>query len=137
MPLDNLRQDLRFAIRSYAKAPSFTLAILATLALGIGASTAIFSMVNAILLRPLPLPDADRLVYANELGRDGGQISVSWPNFLDWQSRAHSLQGLALSRDEPLTLTGLDRPERVRARRTTANFLPVVGDRVVRGVAAP
>ncbi len=127
MPLDNLRQDLRFAIRSYAKAPSFTLAILATLALGIGASTAIFSMVNGILLRPLPLPDADRLVYANELAREGGQISVSWPNFLDWRARAHSVQSLALSRDEPLTLTGLDRPERVRARRTTANFLQVVG----------
>jgi putative ABC transport system permease protein len=127
MALDNLRQDLRFAIRSYAKAPSFTLAILATLALGIGASTAIFSMVNGILLRPLPLPDADRLVYANELGREGGQISVSWPDFLDWRSRQHSLQSLALSRDEPLTLTGLERPERVRARRTTANFLHVVG----------
>jgi len=127
MAFDNLRQDVRFAIRSYAKAPSFTLAILTTLALGVGASTAIFSMVNGILLRPLPLPDADRLVYANELGREGGQISVSWPNFLDWQSRAHSIQNFALSREEPLTLTGIERPERVRARRTTANFLQVVG----------
>ena len=117
MPLDNLRQDLRFAIRSYAKAPSFTLAILATLSLGIGASTAIFSMVNGILLRPLPLPDADRLVYANELGREGSQISVSWPNFLDWRTRTHALESLALSRDEPLTLTGLERPEREHRRR--------------------
>ena len=117
------RQDLRYAIRSYAKAPSFTLAILTTLALGIGASTAIFSMVNGILLRPLPLPDADRLVYANELGKDGGQISVSWPNFLDWRSRARSFRGWRISREEPLTLTGLAQPERVRARRTTGQLL--------------
>jgi putative ABC transport system permease protein len=127
MFLDNLRQDLRFAIRSYAKAPSFTLAILTTLALGIGASTAIFSMVNGILMRPLPLPDADRLVYANELGKGGGQISVSWPDFLDWRARARSFEGMAISREEPLTLTGLAQPERVRARRTTANFFQIVG----------
>ena len=65
MFLDNLRQDVRFGLRSYFKSPGFALVILATLALGIGASTAIFSMVNAILLRPLPLPDPDRLAYAN------------------------------------------------------------------------
>jgi putative ABC transport system permease protein len=127
MFLDNLAQDLRYTIRSYAKTPSFSIAILATLALGIGASTAIFSMVNGILLRPLPLPDSDRLVYANELNRSGTQISVSWPNFVDWRSRAHSFQGLASSREEPLTLTGLVQPERVRARRTTANFFQIVG----------
>jgi putative ABC transport system permease protein len=127
MLLDNLRQDLRFAIRSYLKAPSFTLAILTTLALGIGASTAIFSMVNGILMRPLPLPDSDRLVYANELSKAGTQISVSWPNFLDWRARARSFEGLAISREEPLTLTGLAQPERVRARRTTANFFQIVG----------
>jgi len=67
MFLDNLLHDIRYAFRSYAKAPSFALVILATLALGIGASTAIFSLVNGILLQPLPLPDPDRLVYANEI----------------------------------------------------------------------
>jgi putative ABC transport system permease protein len=127
MFLDNLRQDVRYAIRSYARAPSFTVAILATLALGIGASTAIFSMVNGILLRPLPLPNADRLVYLNELGGGGGQISISWPNFLDWRARVRSFDGLAISREEPLTLTGQARAERVRARRTTSNFFQVVG----------
>jgi hypothetical protein len=126
MAFDNLRHDVRYAVRSYAKAPSFTVAVLATLALGIGASTAIFSMVNGILLRPLPLPDADRLVYLNELGRSS-QISIAWPDFLDWRARARSFQGLALSREEPLTLTGLAQPERVRSRRTTANFFQVVG----------
>jgi hypothetical protein len=70
MFLDTLRQDARFAVRTYAKAPAFTCAILATLALGIGASTAIFSLVDGILLQPLPLPDPDGLVYANEINSE-------------------------------------------------------------------
>ena len=126
MSLDNLFQDLRYAVRSYAKAPSFTIVVLTTLALGIGASTAIFSMVNGILLQPLPLPDPDRLVYANETNGKGDFISVSWPNYLDWRGRARSFEALALSRDEPMTLTGDDRAERLRARRTTANIFAVL-----------
>ena len=129
MSLDNLLQDVRYAVRSYAKAPSFALTILVTLALGIGASTAIFSMVNGILLRPLPLPDPDTLVYANEINtnRRGQAISVSWPNYLDWRARAQSFTALALTREEPMTLTGVDRPQRLRARRVTGNFFAVVG----------
>jgi putative ABC transport system permease protein len=127
MSLDNLRQDVRYAVRSYVKAPSFTMTILFTLALGIGASTAIFSMVNAILLRPLPLPDPDTLVYANEINVEGDRtISVAWPNYLDWRARAQSFAALALSREEPMTLTGVDRAQRLRARRVTGNFFTVV-----------
>src|SRR5258705_4610759 len=100
MSLDNLFQDVRYAVRSYAKAPSFAIAILATLALGIGASTAIFSMVNGIILRPLPFPEPDRLIFANELNPNGIGMSVSWPNFLDWRARARSFDGLASSRNE-------------------------------------
>jgi putative ABC transport system permease protein len=129
MFLDNLRQDLRFALRSYAKAPSFTLAILTTLALGIGASTAIFSMVNAIILRPLPFPDPDRLVFASELSPDGSSMSVSWPNYLDWRARARSFEGLASSRNELLMLTGVETAQRLEARRVTGNFLDVLGVR--------
>jgi putative ABC transport system permease protein len=129
MSLDNLLQDGRYAVRSYAKAPSFALTILVTLALGIGASTAIFSMVNGILLRPLPLPDPDTLVYANEVNASGRErtVSVAWPNFLDWRARAQSFAGLALSREEPMTLTGVDRAQRLRARRVTGNFFAVIG----------
>jgi putative ABC transport system permease protein len=126
MSLDNLIQDLRYAVRSYAKAPSFTVTILVTLALGIGASTAIFSMVNGILLRPLPLPDPDSLVYVNETNGKGDFISVSWPNYLDWRKRVRSFVALALSRDEALTLIGGDRAQRVRARRITASMFTVL-----------
>ena len=126
MSFDNLFQDLRYAVRAYAKAPSFTIVVLTTLALGIGASTAIFSMVNGILLQPLPLPDPDRLVYANEKNPKGDFISVSWPNYLDWRARARSFDALALSRDEALTLTTGDRAQRLRARRVTANVFAVL-----------
>ena len=127
MFLDNLLHDIRYAFRSYAKAPSFALVILATLALGIGASTAIFSLVNGILLQPLPLPDPDRLVYANEINSKGDRISVSWPNYLDWRARARSFDALAISRDEPVTLTGTDRAQRLRAGRVTGNLFLVLG----------
>ena len=131
MSLDNLVQDVRYAVRSYVKAPSFALTILFTLALGIGASTAIFSMVNGILLRPLPLPDPDTLVYANEVNAGDGRaertISVAWPNYLDWRARARSFAALALTREEPLTLTGVDRAQRLRGRRVTSNFFALIG----------
>ena len=142
MSLDNLTQDVRYAVRSYAKAPSFALTILLTLGLGVGASTAIFSMVNGIVLRPLPLPDPDTLVYANEIStsRDKGTLaapgvtmSVSWPNYLDWRARAQSFSALALTREEPLTLTGVDRAQRLRARRVTGNFFAAVGVAPVMG----
>ena len=127
MFIENLRHDVRYAVRSYAKAPSFTLVILMTLALGIGASTAIFSLVNGILLQPLPLPEPGRLVYANEINAKGDRISVSWPNFLDWRARARSFEPLSLSREESYTLTGIERAQRLRGRRVTGNFFHVLG----------
>jgi len=129
MSIDDLRQDVRYAVRSYAKSPSFALTILATLALGIGASTAIFAMLNGIVLRPLPLPDPDALVYATEVNTSDGirAISVAWPNYLDWRARQHVFTSLALTREEPVTLTGVERAQRLRGRRVTGNFFTVVG----------
>src|SRR6185295_4398593 len=124
---DTLRQDVRHALRSLAKAPAFAIVILTTLALGIGASTAIFSLVNGVLLRPLPLHEPDRLVFVNELGPTGASISVSWPNYLDWRARARAFDGLASSRTELLSLTGVERPQRLEARRVSGNFLRVLG----------
>ena len=134
MLLDSLRQDVRFAARAYAKTPAFTVVILATLALGIGASTAIFSMVNGIVLKPLPFPDPDRLVFVNELHNGSGSgMTVSWLDYLDWRARARSFDGLASSRTELLTLTGVDRPQRLETRRVTGNFLRVLGVAPVAG----
>ena len=127
MFLDNFRADLRYAIRSYAKAPSFTLIILTTLALGIGASTAIFSMVNGILLQPLPLQDPDRLLYITEVNPRGTLMTVSWPNYLDWRARSRSFDLLACSREEAYTLTGTERAQRLNGRRVTGNFFRVLG----------
>ena len=127
MALDHLRHDVRYALRSYAKTPAFTLAIVATLALGVGTSTAIFSMVNTIILRPLPFPEPDRLVFANELNPSGTGMSVSWPNYLDWRARAQSFTALASSRSELLMLTGVELAQRLEARRVTGNFLDVLG----------
>jgi predicted permease len=133
MLLETLWQDARFAVRSYARTPGFTFAVVTTLALGIGASTAIFSMVNGILLQPLPLPNPDGLVYANEINASGTRISVSWPNYLDWRARAQSFEALSNSREEPVTLTGTDRAQRLRARRVTGNFFRAIGVHPVLG----
>jgi putative ABC transport system permease protein len=125
--IESILYDVKHAVRAYVQAPALTLAIVTTLALGIGASTAIFSLVHGILLEPLPLPEPDRLVYVNETGPRGGVISTAWLNYLDWRARQHSFESIALSREEPLTLTGFDRARRVRARRVTGNFFQTLG----------
>jgi putative ABC transport system permease protein len=127
LTLDNLRQDLRFAWRSYVKAPGFTLLVMTTLALGIGASTAIFSIVNGILLKPLPFPEPERLMFISEQNKAGNGISISWMNALDWRARQRTFEHLAVSRQSPFTLTGVGQAARVTGRRVTANFFPAVG----------
>jgi putative ABC transport system permease protein len=125
--LDHLRQDCRFAWRAYRKAPGFTLLVIFTLALGIGASTAIFSIVNGVLLRPLPLGDPDRLLLINESNHRGDTISVSWMNYLDWRERARSFDALAASRPATLVLTGLGQARRLTGRSVTSNFFTALG----------
>jgi putative ABC transport system permease protein len=129
MLLEAIWQDVRYAVRSYAKAPTFTIIMLTTLALGIGASTAIFSMVDGILLRPLPFADPDRLIWINEVNPRGGFMSVSWPNFIDWRERVRSFEQLAATRTNFFTLTGRDQARRIDGRRVTANFFDVLGVR--------
>jgi putative ABC transport system permease protein len=79
--------DLKFAFRQLLKNPGFTAVAVLTLALGIGANTAIFSVVNAVLLRPLPYPDSERLVWLAERGPEWNGGSISWPNFADWREQ--------------------------------------------------
>ena len=132
-PMDSLLQDISYGLRSLRQARGFVAASLATLAIGIGASTAIFSLVNAVLLRPLPYADPDRLVIAREIMSNGNSVSVAWPNYLDWRARLTSFQDLACIRPVTFNLTGVDRPERVLGRQVTDNFLPVLGVQPVIG----
>ncbi len=107
----NLQQDLRFGIRQMAKAPGFAVATVLTIALGIGATTSIFSLVNAVLLRPLPFPDPDRLVAAGSVDERHPEpanslSAMSYPDFFDWRAQSHSFSGVATYRDNTFTLTG-------------------------------
>ena len=127
LTIDNLRQDLKYAWRSSVKTPGFTALVVATLALGIGASTAIFSIVNGILLRPLPFPEPDRLLWISEANARGQVISASWMNYGDWRERARSFDVLAASRGVSFTITGVGQARQVPGRMVTANFFTALG----------
>src|SRR2546429_9184759 len=101
--------DLRFAFRQLRKTPGFTLIAVLTLALGIGANTAIFSVIYAVLLQPLPYPDANKLVILTETDSNQPQISVSYPNYVDWKRVNPVFENIAVSRRESLNLNGLPR----------------------------
>jgi putative ABC transport system permease protein len=120
--------DLRFALRQLRKSPGFTIIAVLTLALGIGANSAIFSVVNAVLLRPLPYPKADRLVYLNEV-INGQDTSIALPDYVDWQRDSTSFQHLALTRIESLHLSDVAgrEPERISVSLATANFFDTIG----------
>jgi predicted permease len=120
--------DLRFALRQLRKSPGFTIVAVLTLALGIGANTAIFSVVNAVLLRPLPYPQPERLVYLNEV-ISGTDTSIALPDYVDWRHDSTSFQQLALTRLESRNLSGIAGrgPERVAVAFVTANFFDVIG----------
>ncbi|HEV8422723.1 MAG TPA: ABC transporter permease, partial [Chthoniobacterales bacterium] len=121
--------DLRYAIRQLFKSPGFTAVAVLTLSLGIGANSAIFSVINAVLLRPLPFPEANRIVYLNESDSTQPFISISWFDFLDWQRINTVFEQLAVSRRESFNLSGIEgrEAERVSGAVVSANFFRVVG----------
>jgi putative ABC transport system permease protein len=125
--MDALFQDIRQGVRTLFTARGFSTASIATLAIGIGAATAIFSIVNAMLLRPLPYPDSARVMWAAETNKGGGIITVSWSNFADWRARVTSLETLAASRGTTFTLTGVGDAKRIDGRQVTWNFISVLG----------
>ena len=118
---------LRLAARSLRRAPAFTLAAVATLALGIGANTAIFSIVNGVLLNPLGYPDPDRLVIVWGHHTTIGRETASLPDFLDWRSQARSFQTLAAMGNTRFNLTGQGEPEVVAGAVTTPGLFNVFG----------
>jgi putative ABC transport system permease protein len=133
--VETLLQDLRYGVRMLRKSPGFTLIAVAALALGIASTTAIFSVVDTVLLHPLPYPDANRILSVSESQRSTGEGggAPSPANYLDWQSQNHVFTYMAASRSWPVNLTGSDRPERVRATMTSPDFFPLFGVRPVLG----
>ena len=125
--------DLRFAFRQLAKSPGFTVIAVLTLALGIGANTAIFSTLNAALLRPLPYPQADRLVQVFETRDDGGQNSNAGGAFLDWREHQTQFDSLALAARARLNLRGDKSPLRLEGMEVSHDFFRVFGVRPLLG----
>ena len=127
--METLLQDLRYALRMLARSPGFTAVAIITLALGIGANTAIFSVVNAVLLRALPYDQPDRVVV---LVRDGytGQSSAT---FLDWKRDNHVFEDMGAAETWSPNLTGIDKPEEVDGMHVTADMFPVLGVRPILG----
>jgi len=125
--LDRLHQDLRYAARQLLRSPGFSVVTILVLALGIGANTAVFSVVNAVLLRPLSVPDPDRLVQIWESNASGGRLrdTVSAHNFVDWQRQGESMAAMAVYRYKSLALTTLDGPERMDAALVSSDFFRV------------
>jgi len=132
--MSNLKADLRFAIRTLVKAPLFTVVAVVTLALGMGANTAIFSVVNGVLLRPLPYPQPESIVWVDEWQDSRSRaMPVAWPNFRDWREQSRSFNGLAAIQSFSTTILGSDRPLRATIGGVTEDFWkvfpvqPVVG----------
>jgi predicted permease len=125
--MSGLGQDLRSALRQLRKNPEFTAVAALTLALGIGANTAIFSVVNAVLLNPLPFPNDSRIVSLFEATPNFPEGSISYPNFLDWQRDNHAFEAMAAFRWTDGAITGVGEAEQVQARRVSQTFFPILG----------
>lgn len=122
-----LWQDLRFGARMLVKQPGFTLIAVLTLTLGIGANSAMFSVVNALLLRPLPYPNPQQLLWVEEAS-SGKKSQPAWgAHFLAWQARSQTLAGIAQVNGAVRTLTGAGEPERIAVGEVSASFLPLLG----------
>src|SRR6201982_1476520 len=121
--------DIRFAFRQLRKSPGFTLVAVLTLALGIGANTAIFSIINSVLLRPLPYPHADRIMVLNESSGPGQDFSVALPDYFDWQKETETFEYLACTHKESRNLSGIPgrEAERVSTASVTRNFFSIIG----------
>jgi predicted permease len=131
--MNTLIQDLRYGVRMLLKQPGFTLVAVITLALGIGANTAIFSVVNAVLLRPLPYPDSDRLMFVSERDQQMKRLFIAWPNYLDWRAQNGVFESIGVYNRDSYNLTGSGDPQQVLAGQVSSEFFatlrvnPIIG----------
>src|SRR5215831_3754568 len=130
---ESLLQDLRYGLRMLTKAPAFSVIAILTLALGIGANTAIFSVVNGVLLNPLPFHDAHQLVSLFEEIPNFKNGSISYPNFVDWRRMNRSFSAMAAYRSTGYNLTGAGEPENLRGEMISAGFFEILGVTPLRG----
>ena len=127
--MQTLLQDLRYGARMLLKTPDFTLIAVATLALGIGANTAIFSVVNAVLLRPLPYAEPERLValWESNKQRPDSRNSISYPNFFDWRAQSQSFERMASYYTNNMALTGIATPVNLRGAVVSPDLFATLG----------
>ncbi|HEV2196789.1 MAG TPA: ABC transporter permease [Candidatus Acidoferrum sp.] len=125
--MNSFWQDVRYGLRVFWKNPGFSAVAVLTLALGIGANSALFSVVNGVLLNPLPFPNPSELVAVYSRTGTFQEMSISYPNFLDWQKDNHSFAFLGAARSDDFNMTGLGEPERLHAHMISAEFLPALG----------
>src|SRR5262249_37278982 len=132
-PIDSVAGDVRYALRGLRRNPGFTAVVMLTLALGIGGTTATFRVVDAVMLRPYPYPEIDRIVTLLETTRAGQQMSIAWQNFQDWRAQNEVFESLGLYRGMVINLTGGDRPERLVAAMASADLFEAGGVRPLSG----
>jgi putative ABC transport system permease protein len=125
--VNDARQDVRYAVRMLRRSPAFTIVAVLTLALGIGANSAIFTVINGVLLRQLPYPEPDRLVGIVQRHTSFGSEIATWPDYLDWRDRSPSLQSVAGAWARIYNLTGVDEPERLAGAAVTGTFFTTLG----------
>ncbi len=131
--MGTLIEDVRYGLRMLRKNPGFTVVAVLTLALGIGANTAIFSVVHAVMLKSLPYSNADRLMILDEYQVHAGRSSVGWMNFLDWRAQSHSFDAMAAYRLDHRSLTGIGEPTLLRAGEVSAPFFALLGAQPILG----
>src|SRR5688572_4409773 len=125
--MNSVVADVRYAFRLFRKSPGFVSVAIGTLALGIGANSVIFSGVSSFLLRPLPVPDSERIVFLRSQAKTGARFAVSYPDLMEWRATAKALDYTAGVQIETFNVTGGGEAERLRGSRVTADFFKVFG----------
>jgi putative ABC transport system permease protein len=133
--MGSLSQDVRYALRQLLKNPGFTAVAVLSLALGIGANTAVFSILDAVLIRPLPYPNAEQLVKVNTYNLKSGDLygKTSYPDFVDWSEQNHFFRKIAAYEEKVFNLAGIPQPERIRGEVVSSDFFETLGVQPYKG----